>query len=270
MSKNDKYEVTAKWHHKLIAMVVLFLAAFYSMTAEHPGPTLSLFVYMLLFVYLSVWGTNNKIALWIAERKLFMYIFFMPTFICAFYSGALLFDSFDKPYAHLASFSALLTILSLPYAFLLMRFRGGIRKLNSLYAFMAFPIVLFIVCRLFAKQSFIVAAIASFVVFLICFIISFIQYDKDHHADYASADDKAERGDYKAVWESRPDSEVRNNVIHLRGTIVIQYYGDYYNKDRANELANSLIQSYVHRVHSEMKGYSINSASVTIKSQRMG
>ena len=269
MSKN-KYEVNVKWYEKILVVFLMLFAAVNYMDTYNMAPTLAWLVYTLLFIYLAVNGTNSKIGRWIGENSLFRSLFFMPTVICAMYSILFLVDQDSKTEIYLSAFAVFLTVLSIPLALLLMRFQGGIRRRSALYAFLGFPFVLYFVCKAFAEQSFLIAAVVSGVIAIVCFIISVINYSNDHHADYASADDKAERGDYKAVWESRPDSEVRNNVIHLRGTIVIQYYGDYYNKDRANELANSLIQSYVHRVHSEMKGYSINSASVTIKSQRMG
>lgn len=97
----------------------------------------------------------------------------------------------------------------------------------------------------------------------------FCEWLSDRKADYSSKDDHSEKGKYTARWESRPDSDVRNNVIHLRGTIIVEYTGTLF-QDSADEVIRDLLQSYVNRVRAEMPGYSVDKSTVQVKYVKVG
>lgn len=267
MSK-DKFKVTAGGGVKLIAALFMFIAASVVFPiGVNPIATLSVYVYTLLFIFLAVNGSNSRVAQWFAERKIFTTIFFMPTIVYAFYSGIIFFTADDKD-AVVAAFAILLTVLSIPFSFILIRFQGGIRRMNALGAYVAFPIVLYVICILFAKTAMTVAAAASAGTVLICIIVSVIQFSRDHKVDYSSGSDKASYGNCRARWDGHPMSNVKDNVIHLRGTVIVEYTGEL-SQGTANRVANELIQKYVSSVSRDMPGYSVNSASVTVKYEKI-
>jgi hypothetical protein len=267
----SKYEITVTWKHKLMAILAMLVIDFLLFSAfgssESIMWTVSLIVYLLLFVYLAVMGSNGKVAAWISERKLFSTVFLMPTLIWAFYGGIMNVMSMGDGDAYLGAFGALLTILSIPYSLLLIRLRGGIRRMNSLISFVVFPIALLLVCILFVKVAIVVAIVAALLVLLFCFVVSLIQHSRDHKADYIAENHEGKYGNYKAVWDGHPQSDVKDNVICLRGTVVVEYYGEFY-KDSADEAAQNLINAYVMTVKSDMPGYSVDKASIYIKYEK--
>lgn len=224
-------------------------------------------MYSFLFIFLAVNGSNSKAASWIAKKKIFLYIFFMPTVICAFYSGAIYFGG-DAD-SELGAFAILLTILSIPLAIIMLRFQGGIRRWNAFFAFLALPLSLYLFCRLFREQAIVAASCAGVLVFLIFLGCSVVQSIIDHRADDASGDDKASYYGYSAKWDGKPDSDVRDKVIHLRGTIIVEYTGELY-QSYADSAVEELIKTYVRRVAHTMRGYSVDRASLNIKYVNVG
>lgn len=263
-NNNNKYEVTATFGYKLLAWIILVGASFKAASEDSAAAFLTLFIYSFLYIGLAVGGSNNKVASWLVNQKFFLYICFGPTLIWAFYCGATLGD--DK--SVMAVFSVLLTIFSIPFAFLLIKFRAGIRKFQDLAAFLLFPVILRWVSEEFAEKALSTAISASLFTVLICFLIAYFDYSRDHKTDYTSADDKDEAGRYTATWKSHPQSEVRNQVIHLRGTIVVNYTGEFF-QPSADKVVRNLIQRYVMRVGNEMKGYSVNDAEVYVEYRKL-
>lgn len=270
MSRN-KFEVTVSGWFKLLATIVLLGFSGATVLPASPAAGVSMLAYSLMFVFLAVNGSNSKIAAWIADRKAFMTVFFMPTVVCAFYSAVIYFSSVDNdPRGKtLAAFGALLTILSIPFSFVLIRVQGGIRRWNAFAAFVAFPISLYVLCMMFPEKAAIAAGGATVVVFLIFFIFAVVQNIRDHRADDASGSDKARAHGYVAKWDGKPDSNVSNNIIHLRGTIIVEYSGQL-DKSYASDVVRSLIQTYVARVARDMPGYSVNDANVTVRYEQVG
>lgn len=266
--KKNKYEVTVSGWFKFLATLAFVVFCFIVMTSSTSedgaiAATLSLFAYTLLFVYLAVNGSNSKVAALIRERKIFLWIFFMPTIVLAFYSGGLLIIAGKK--VILGVFSALLTILSIPFAFIMIRLQGGIRRWNAFFAFIALPVSLYVLCNAFPDSMVLVALVAIAIVFVVFFLLSLIQNIKDHRADDASEHDKIETGNYTAKWENKPDSYVRNNVIYLRGTINVDYYGEFY-QSSADDAVRKLLNIYVSRVAAQMPGYSVDdNAEIIVK-----
>jgi len=261
MKKRDKYTVTVNGFVKLLAAIAIIIASF---TLKSTIALLALWTYALLFILLAVHGSNSKICEWLSARKFFIIIFFMPTIIVAFYAGIAASEVLKDS---MGAFSLLLSIASIPLAFLFLRFHGGIRRYNHLISFVAFPVAVYILCILFAETAMKVAAIGAAVFCVVCFIGSCI--DPEHKADYSSSGDKSERGNYKARWENHPDSEVRNNVIHLRGTVIVEYTGTFW-QDSADEVIQRLVQTYVARVHKEMPGYSVDKSTLQVKYVKIG
>ncbi len=103
---------------------------------------------------------------------------------------------------------------------------------------------------------------------LFCIIVSVIQFSRDHKVDYSSGSDKASRGNCRARWDGHPLSDVKDNVIHLKGTIIVEYTGEL-SQSTANRVARELIQKYVAGVGRDMPGYSVNSASVSVKYEKI-
>lgn len=265
---NDRFKVTVGGGVKLITAIVLFVAASTVFPVGiHPIPAFSMYIYTLMFIFLAVNGSNSRAAQWIAERKAFTTVFFMPTVVYAFYAGFIFATAGDKDAVE-AAFAVLLTILSIPFSFILIRFQGGIRRMNALGAFVAFPVVLYVICRLFAKTAIKVALAAAVGTVLVCIIVSVIQFSKDHKVDYSSGSDKSSKGHCRARWDGHPLSDVKDNVIHLKGTIVVEYTGELSQSD-ANAAANGLIQKYVASVGREMSGYSVNRASVSVRYEKI-
>ena len=264
--KRNKLEVTIGGFWKLLIFLALIIATiiFFDPSQDANLPAfISMFVYSLLFVFLGVYGSNSRIAAWFTERKFFTTIFFMPTIICAFYSG-IYFALADESNAILAAFAVLLTIFSIPFTFILARVQGGIRRGNALTAFLLFPVIIYGACYFFAQTAFLVALGAAAVTVVICIIISVVEFGRDHKVDYASEGDKATNGDYTARWDGYPMSDVSDNVIHIKGTIIIEYKGDLY-EDYAKGAAENLIQSYVYKVGRDMPGYTVDKASVELR-----
>ena len=270
MSKN-KYLVTVNGWFKLLATVF-----FISFTCAKVFPAsipagLALLAYSLLFVYLAVNGSNSKFAAWIADKNFFTAIFFMPTVLCAVYSAVIYFGSIDSSNGknvHLAAFGALLTILSIPFAFIMLRVQGGIRRWNAFVAFVAFPTSLYILSILFPEKIAIAAGGATIIVFLVFFGFAVAQSIRDHRADDSCHGDEGKSGGYSAKWDGNPNSDVRNNVIHLRGTVIVEYSGELY-KSNAEKAVKDLVNAYVLRVARDMKGYSVDDAELTIKYNRI-
>ena len=225
----NKYTVTATWRLKLLALAILLLSLLClvflsSGTKNALAAFIPMFVYTLLFISLAVEGSENRFAIWLSKRKIFTYIFFMPTLFCPILCLALA----EEASMHAIAFAGLLPLLSIPYAFMLLRFRGGLRKKESVYAYLAFPIVLYVLCFIFAESALPLALGLAGIWTLICIILSFIQFGRDHKADYDSSDDKSESRNYEARWDGHPLSDVKNNVIHIRGKIIVEYWGDFY------------------------------------------
>lgn len=271
--KRDKFQITVNGWVKLLATIVFFLLAV--RVIEEGGDDynsdgglaagISMMVYSLLFVYLALKGTESKIAQWIADSDIFSKIFLLPTIICTFYSGAIY---FSEP-CRLSAFGALLTILSIPLCFVLLGMQGGIRRWSGMAAFVALPFSLYVFGIAFPEKMLAVAGSASILVVLLFIVIATIEYGRDHKADYSSADDKSVNRNYEAKWDGRPDSEVKNNVIYLRGTIIVEYRGELF-QDKADLEAYNLINQYAMRVKKEMPGYSIGDPKVKIEYRRVG
>lgn len=263
----DKYQVTVSGWFKLLATIVFIIFSVTSVFPKSDVAGISLLVYSFLFVFLAVKGSNSRAAAWIAERNLFSYIFFMPTIICAFYSAAIYFGG-DAD-SELGAFSILLTILSIPLAIILLRFQGGIRRWNAFLAFLALPLSLYLFCRLFRDLAIAAAGGAAVVVFLVFLGCAVVQSMIDHRADDASGSDKADYRGYSARWDGKPDSDVSDKVIHLRGTIIVEYTGEFY-QSNADSAVEDLIKTYVRRVAHTMRGYSVDRASLNIKYVNVG
>lgn len=266
---NGNYKEKAGGLRKLIGFGVLLLLDLLAFVNGSIVVFLSLFAYTLLYVYLATWGSDSRIAQWIARRKVFGFIFLMPTIACALYSAGYFAMLQPGEPRYLAAFAVFLTVLSIPFLFILARSQGGIRRLNGLIAYLVFPVVLYVICLIFAENSVLVAGIASVVAAVAVFIAAVIQHGKDHKADYASEDSESEHGKYVAKWDGRPDSSVSDNVIHIRGTIIVDYTGDFYQSD-ADSAVEGLIQSYVWTVQSDMDGYRVDGASVNVKYRKVG
>ena len=270
--KRDKARVTVGGGLKfLITIAALAGITFYFMSYEtdNVAVIISLYAYTLLFVYLSVVGSNSRVAIWISQRKIFTTIFLMPSIICAICSVAF-FSLGDNASPELTIFAVLLTILSIPFALLLARIQGGIRRGNALLAFWIFPVAIYLVCRFFAKTAVLVAVGASIVVLIVSVIISFVEFSRDHKADYSSVGSSASSGNYSAYWDGHPMSDVKDKVIHLKGTIIVEYTGTTLFTDSANKVVNDLIQAYVADVNSSMPGYRVDVASVEIEYVNVG
>jgi hypothetical protein len=265
MSK-DKTRVTIGGGLKFLITLGLIVATtliFNPGQNETLPAAISMYVYTLLFVFLAVNGSNSRFAIWLSERKFFSNLFLVPTIACAFYSGGYFLLS-DEGNPSFSAFAALLTVLSIPFSLILMRVQGGIRRENTLTAFLLFPVIIFLACYFFAATAILIAAGVSLAAVLICFIVSCIEFSRDHKVDYSSGDSTATSGDYKAYWDGHPMSDVSDNVIHIKGTIIVEYKGSLY-ESHANRVVEDLIQSYVYSVGSDMPGYSVDGASVSVK-----
>ena len=129
---------------------------------------------------------------------------------------------------------------------------------------MIFPIVIYLICYYYAETAIKLAIGLSLFALIACFVMAYIDNGRKHKADYASAGKKASRSNCSACWDDRPMSDVSNKVIHLKGTIIVKYTGEF-SKHDANDVVHALIQDYVKRVARDMPGYSVDSASVNIR-----
>lgn len=266
--EKDKYQVTVKGWVKLLVAIAFFMFSWNIFSNNEKGSDvagISMIVYSLLFVYLAVTGSNGKAAMWISNTDLFSKIFLMPTIICAFYSAFV----YASESCVLSAFGVLLTILSIPFALILIKVQGGIRRWDTLIAFVVLPLSIYLFGNIFDAQILAVAGAATILVLLVFVINSVIMHSLDHRADFNAADDKSDSRGYKARWDGRPDSDVRDNIIHLRGTIIVEYSGELF-EDKARLVANDLIKQYALHVAREMPGYSINDTDVTVECRRVG
>ena len=269
MSKVNKFTVTVNGWFKLLATVFFLGFTFTRVFPASAAAGLSLTAYSLLFVYLAVNGSNSKVAAWFAEKNFFLAIFFMPTVVCALYSAVIYFGSVDNnANKSLAAFGALLTILSIPFAFIMLRIQGGIRRWNAFAAFVAFPTTLYILTLMFPEKIAIAAGGATIIVFLIFLGFAVAQSIRDHKADDSCGGDSGKSGGYVAKWDGNPNSDVSNNVIYLRGTVVVEYSGEFYQPD-ADKAVQDLVDAYKVRVARDMKGYSINNGQINVKYVRI-
>ena len=270
MSKN-KFEVTVSGWFKLLAFIFFVGFSCVRIVPLSAAAGISALAYSLLFVFLAVNGSNSKVAAWFSNKNFFIAIFFMPTLVGAFYSGAIYFSSTEHATSNevvLAAFGALLTILSIPFAAILLRVQGGIRRWNAFTAFVGFPISLFILCRIFPEKMAYAAGGATIIVFLIFFTFAVIQSIRDHKADDASGGDKGKYRGYVAKWDGKPNSDIHGKVICLRGTIIVEYSGEF-DARRAEYAVQELVDSYLIRVKRDMKGYSVGSHDLTIRHNRI-
>lgn len=261
MKKKNKYTVTVNGFIKLLVAFVIFAVGFLTKSSY---AFLALTAYTFIFIYLAILGSNSKFCEWLSARKFMIAICIFPSIALAFYTGISASETLKDP---MGAFSLLLTIGSIPIALLFARFHGGIRRYNHLISFIAFPLIVYILCILFAETAMKVAAISGAVACGLCFVASC--FDMDHKVDFSSRNDNSERGNYKARWESQPDSSVRDKVIHLRGTIIVEYTGTFF-QDSADEVAQRLIQAYIARVSNEMPGYAVDKSTVQIKCVKVG
>lgn len=262
--KKDKFKVTVNGWVKLLATIIFFIFTATTIIAASVEAAIAMLSYILIFVYLAVRGSNNKIASWLSEKNFFIYICIAPTIFLAFYSFAFL--SENKIYG---TFAALLCIMAIPFTFILLFFQGGIRRWNGLISYVALPIVLYVLVKMFPGKMFRVAAFASLTIVIICFICAVIQSIKDHKADDNSGDDKTSSGGYIARWDGKPDSNVSNKIIQLKGTVIVEYTGTFY-QSNADAAVSELIKLYVRRVGKTMKGYTVDSASLNIEYHQVG
>lgn len=265
MKRNAK--VTVNGWFKLLATIAFIVFDLIIATDSNKEGNLevalALFAYTLLFVFLAVLGSNNKVAIFISDKKIFIYIFFVPTIVLSLYSG--IYAGVSKGTQALGAFCILLTIFSIPFSFIMLFIQGGIRRWSGFSAFIALPVSLYVLCLMFPKNMIMISGVTAIITIVIFFIVGVIEYAKDHRADDAAERDTAESGGYKARWEDTPNSEVSNNqVIYLRGTIVVDYYGEF-NQSSADDVIKGLINQYVRHV-AKMPGYTIDkTAKVTIK-----
>lgn len=260
MRRISKYTVTVNGWFKLLALIALLIFTFSVVLPADNISILAMFSYMLLFTGLSIVGSNNRFAEWLSEKNIFICVFFIPSLLSAIFFAIARFALNETS----VTFAFLLSILSLPFAFAILNIQTGIRRWNAFAPFIIFPIALYILVQLFQdsfiKISFWIAGITV----LVFFIIACIEDSKDHAADSASRNDRSKSIYCTARWEGSPDSVVRKNVIHLRGTIIVEYSGDL-NEIAADAAIEDLIKKYVTHAAGVMPDYSVDDAEVTVK-----
>lgn len=260
MKIKNKIRVTVNGWYKLLATLV-FIGFSLGFFVKNASVGMALLLYSWLFIFLAVIGSNCKVAKWLAKRDFFIYLFVVPLVIGALYS-LIIYGDAPEPADY--AFAVLLTILSIPVMFLMLWIQGGIRRWSGMIAFVALPCALYLLCKAFPEKLLSVALIGGLITFGFFFITATIEHSRDHRADMDSSLDKGRGRHCTATWDGQPDSIVENQVIRLRGKVIVEYSGDFYERDAKNA-AQKLIDKYVMRVERDMPGYTIEDAEVMVE-----
>lgn len=263
MSKENKYRVTVKGWMKLVTTGALLLLAFFFSSST--ALLMALFAYTLWFIFLSLAGSNSKVATWLAGKKFFIYICFLPTVLSLMFCLGVINDPHESFFAVCG---ILLGVLTIPLVLILMAVQGGIRRWGAFIVFVFFPVAIFIVLMLLAKNYLVIGVGAVFIAALATFFVGISQHMHDHKADISSRSDSAESGHYTAKWDGLPRSSVNDNVIHIEGDIIVSYFG-YLDERKAGDAVNALLQKYAGHVASDMPGYSVDGAKVNVTYKKL-